>query len=138
MKRLTLVRRWFDSERTIGELSEETAGWIAYTMEPSLSDKFPLIPPGTYELRPHDGPKFRNTWALVGNGITHQPTPTSVRSTILFHAGNLDDATRGCILVGLSIGRLNNEPAVLQSQSAMTALRKVLGKDQAAITIIEE
>lgn len=138
MKQLSLIRRWFDSERTIGELSEMQHGFICYTMEPSLSDSFPLIPPGMYELRPHDGPKFKNTWAVVGNGITHQPAKGAIRSAILFHAGNLDDATKGCILVGLSIGRLNGEHAILQSRAAMTALRGVIGTDQATLTITEE
>jgi hypothetical protein len=138
MKQLSLIRRWFDSERTIGELSELTHGFICYTMEPSLSDTFPLIPPGMYDLKPHNGPRFKDTWAIVGNGITHQPAPGAVRSAILFHAGNLDEASKGCILVGLSIGRLSGEHALLQSRVAMTALRTVLGTDQATLTITEE
>jgi len=138
MKQLSLVRRWFDSERTIGELSEASHGFICYTMEPSLSDFAPSIPPGKYDLKPHNGPRFKNTWAIVGNGITHQPEKGSIRSAILFHAGNLDDATKGCVLVGLSIGRLQGEHAILQSQAAMTALRNVLGTSPANLTITEE
>lgn len=138
MKQLSLIRRWFDPERTFGELSEASHGFVCYTMEPSLSDFAPLIPPGMYDLTPHNGPRFKNTWAVVGNGITHQPSPGALRSAILFHAGNLDDATKGCILVGLSIGRLSGEHALLQSQAAMTALRNVLGTSPAKLTITEE
>lgn len=138
MKQLSLIRRWFDSDRTIGELSELHHGFICYTMEPSLSDFAPLISPGEYSLKPHNGPRFKSTWAIVGNGITHQPAPGAIRSAILFHAGNLDDETKGCVLVGLSIGRLSGEHAILQSQAAMTALRRVIGTDQATLTITEE
>ncbi len=34
---------------------------------------------------------------------------------ILFHKGNLDDDTRGCILIGEQFEKLNGEPAILRS-----------------------
>lgn len=138
MKALCLRRKWFDDERTIGALSEQSYGHICYTLEPSYSDTFPLIAPGVYELEPHSGPRFKDTWAIVGNGITHYPAGGSRRSTVLFHQGNLDEESRGCILLGLSIGRLNGEDAVLQSRAAMNLLRTVLGSDRATLTIFEE
>lgn len=37
------------------------------------------------------------------------------RSYILFHKGNLDDDTRGCILLGEQYGFLRGQPAILAS-----------------------
>ena len=34
---------------------------------------------------------------------------------IIFHKGNLDDDTRGCILIGEQFEPLNNEPGIIRS-----------------------
>lgn len=139
MVHLDLYRRWYEPDRTIGELYEHGGEFIAFTMEPGWNDKeFPHIDAGEYQLEPHSGPAFKDTWALVGPGVSHYKTPGVLRSAILLHAGNLDEETKGCILVGLGIGRLKGETAVISSQSAMSVLRKVIGKEPASLTIWDD
>lgn len=136
-KRLTLRRRWYEAERTIGELYCGTE-FIAFTMEPGKGDHdAPRVDPGFYHLERHDAPghKFRDTWALAGQDVSHQAEVGVDRSAVLFHAGNLDEQTRGCILVGLRIGRLNDETAVMESGAAMTRLREFLGDAEAYLVV---
>lgn len=77
------------------------------------------IPPGKYDCLRHNTVKFPNTWQL-------QNVPG--RTAILIHAGNTEDSTNGCILVGSKFGSLNGKTAVLDSQMAMEKLR-LLTKD---------
>jgi len=49
------------------------------------------IPAGTYICKRVNSPKFGNTFEV---------TNVIGRSEILFHKGNIDDDSRGCILVG--------------------------------------
>jgi hypothetical protein len=75
------------------------------------------INPGTYNCLPHNGKNFKDVWIL-------QNVPG--RSAILIHNGNTIQDTRGCILVGLSIGTIEGQPAILNSLAALNLLRKTL------------
>ena len=136
-QRLTLTRRWYEDERTLGELHCGSE-FVAFTMEPGKADTdAPRVPVGFYALERHDEPgfRYRDTWALVGRDVSHQPVPGIPRSAVLFHAGNRDEETRGCILLGLRIGRLEDETAVMESRVAMGRLRKFLGVADAYLEI---
>jgi hypothetical protein len=137
MKRLTLTRHWYDDDRTIGllEIGDE---WISYTMEPGKNDvDSPKLPAGFYHLVRHDNPEFRyeDTWALVGIDVSHQPEPGISRFSILFHGGNTDEQTAGCILLGTTIGRVRDEVAMVSSKDALNKLRNILGNAEAYLTI---
>ena len=137
MIRLTLTRRWFDDERTIGKL---TCGdeFVAFTMEPGYKDfSAPRVEDGFYHLVRHDeeGMRFRDTWALVGKDVSHGPEAGIGRDAIIFHAGNWDDDTIGCIILGRTIGHMHGETALLSSKDAMDRLRSFLGKADAYLTI---
>jgi hypothetical protein len=137
MKRLTLTRRWYEDERTIGELWCD-GEWVAFTMEPGGADTAaPRVADGFYHLVRHDDPDFKydDTWALVGRRVSHQPKEGIARSAVLFHAGNWDEQTKGCILLGMTISHMRDETAVRASGDAMDRLRGFLGKAEAYLTI---
>lgn len=137
MKRLTLTRRWYEDERTLGELHIGSE-FIAFTMEPGSADTdAPRLPTGFYHMVRHDGNEFRykDTWALEGRDVTHQPWPGISRSAVLIHAGNTDEQTKGCIMLGMSIGRLRGETATVASGDALNKLRGILGDAEAYLTI---
>ena len=138
MKRLYLKRRRTDPERTEGELWHSGERFL-FTMEPSREDEFPCIPAGFYHCVSHSSPKYPNTWALEGAAVSHweDNDPATVRSTILFHAGNVEADTHGCLVLGTKRGNLNGEPAVLSSQIAMERLRELVG-DQEFYLVVEE
>lgn len=54
-----------------------------------------------------DSPKFGDTFVIEN---------VPGRSKILFHKGNRDEDTRGCILVAEQFGKLWNNTAILQSK----------------------
>lgn len=81
--------------------------------------------------------RFKRTWALVGNDVSHQPEPGIARSAVLIHAGNVDDDTLGCILVGQRRGVVRGEPGVLDSVKAMDSLRDLIGPASFGLSIIE-
>ena len=136
---LDLYRRWFDPDKTLGELWIHAGEFLAFTLEPGwLDHEYPHVDPGEYRLVPHNGPLQKNTWALVGSGVSHYPTQGVPRSVVLIHSGNTDDDTKGCILLGLSIGRVKGETGVLQSVAAMDSLRRVIGTQSASLTIWDE
>ncbi len=67
------------------------------------------IPIGRYKCKRFNSPKFGETFRIM-----NVPNRGEIEG-IIFHKGNLDDDTRGCILIGEQFGILNNEPAILRS-----------------------
>ena len=131
VKRFLLIREKSDGERTFGALYDK-GKFVCHTMEPGDDDiEAPRVNPGFYALEPHgwkdgDPVKYKKTWALVGDGVSHWPEGEG-RSAVLFHAGNWDEQTRGCVLVGLDRGEMRGEPALLNSGAAMSQLRAIIG-----------
>lgn len=84
------------------------------------------IPPGTYKVEMRDSPKF---------GPCYEVKSVPNRSHILIHAGNtagnvdkgLKSDVQGCILLGLSRGRINNQSAVIESKPAMASFMQKMG-----------
>lgn len=145
LPRLVLTRYWYEGERTLGELHCE-GEFVAYTMEPGSDDTdAPRIPVGFYHMVRHEDPdgskgfRYTDTWALEGRDISHDEHDDTKRTVVLFHKGNWDQDTRGCILLGMMIGRLGKGPAeetaVMASRDAMDRLRGFLGDGEAYLTV---
>lgn len=64
------------------------------------------VPPGTYHVTRRDSPNFGDTFML-------RDVPG--RTDILFHHGNTEPDTRGCILLGKNYGTLAGVPAIITS-----------------------
>lgn len=116
---VTLKRAAESLEGTFGMLSVAGIPLCVTCEDPWIDNKrnVSCIPEGRYTCVPHNGTKYKDVWAL-------EYVPG--RSHILIHAGNTEDDTHGCILVGLQIGELNGKPAVLQSRKALNYLREIL------------
>lgn len=91
------------------------------------------VPDGMYNLRPHSGTKWQNTWALENHalGIYHLPSQIPAgqkygRSAILIHSGTTVRSIMGCILVGLAHGKLGGLDCVEGSMVALEQLRSEL------------
>ena len=90
---LSLVRKWFSPESTIGELSVDSS-FRGFTLELPKVDGKPgsCIPTGRFQVIITFSPKFQRDMPLL-LGIPD-------RSNIRIHWGNEEKDTEGCILVG--------------------------------------
>jgi hypothetical protein len=82
---------------------------------------------GTYLCKPYSGTFFKNVYILEN---------VPGRSAILFHWGNLERDTDGCILIGLQAGSMQDEPAIMQSRRAMEYFRKLIGQNEFELTVL--
>ena len=73
------------------------------------------VPAGFYHLVPHDGTKYKNTWALVGRTVAHLPGYGKHRSACVLHWE--DDAAylQGCISFGMKVGMIGDEFKLYES-----------------------
>lgn len=130
MRVVTIQRSYMSSDVTLGILKiKDVDHPPIYTLEnPWLSNKpyISCIPEDSYLCTKFNGMKYKDVWEV--QGVTN-------RSSILIHHGNTEDNTQGCILVGLSAGELNGQPAVLQSRDAMDLLRSLIGSKDFALNI---
>ena len=74
------------------------------------------IPAGDYYCKRVDSPTFGNTFEVAG---------VPGRSAILFHKGNLEDDTHGCILVGESFNPILGRPGIAASKEGFAEFLKI-------------
>lgn len=76
------------------------------------------IPVQQYVCKRYSSAKYPNTFEVTG---------VPMRSKVLFHAGNTDDHTAGCILLGQHFGKLNSgQRAVLNSGKTFEAFMNAM------------
>jgi len=80
--------------------------YFCSTLEPDDNDPDRFqIPEGRYYCKRFHGEKFKNTFEIVVQDHT----------ALLFHAGNIEADSRGCVLLGQYPGKLMGQRAVLNS-----------------------
>lgn len=90
------------------------------------------IPPGAYICARVQSPRFGRTFEITG---------VPGRSHILFHKGNTEEHTHGCVLLGQYPGKLRKLRAVLNSGATFERFLEVLdgvGEFRLAITDLTE
>jgi hypothetical protein len=131
MKRIKIKRVSSSTKCTAGVMIDESTGLpVCLTLElPDKQNKkfISCIPTGVYIGRPYNSEKFPNTYEI---------TNVDGRSKILIHIGNTVNDIKGCVIVGLEIGRLDGKYAVLDSRKAMGKLRRIL-EDEHFEVIVE-
>ena len=112
--RFKIVRNTSTPNGTFGVMLDGAELPVCVTLENPWIDNLPrvsCIPLGLWLCERTDSPKFGNTFRVV------EPIPGG-RTHILFHKGNTEFDTSGCILLGSSFGHLSGIPAILQSNPA--------------------
>ena len=95
MRRHVLTRFDATPDGTLGRLEQ----WRTLEEEDQGNARnVSSIPPGVYVCKRVDSLRFGDTFEVTG---------VPDRSHILFHAGNTEEDTQGCILVGSMFGVLN-------------------------------
>jgi len=83
------------------------------------------IPAGSYKAVRHISPKFGETFWL---------RDVEGRAEILFHKGNIDDDSHGCILVGEQFNYVKNEDGITASAEGFAEFMRIQ-KDVSEFTI---
>ena len=106
---------------------------FALTLEREWKDNrrgISCIPAGNYKCKRVNSPKFGNTFE-----VTNVPG----RSHILFHKGNLDDDSHGCILVGEKFGNINDSPGIHASLEGYNEfMKKLMGEIGFRLIIVDD
>ena len=115
---MRLIRQPETADGTLGEL------WLddhmrLFTLEPHSGDPERFkIPVGEYKCRRFHGNKYPDTFEIIVEGHT----------ALLFHSGNTEKDTHGCVLLGMKQGKLAGKGAVLESAKAFSVFMAALSK----------
>jgi hypothetical protein len=105
---------------------------VCVTLEPyhrQNEKNISCIPAGDYVCKKVNSPKY---------GPTYEITDIEGRSHVLFHWGNFDTNTRGCVLLGEEFGKIGTDTAILSSKRAFREFMDLLhGFDEFTLTIVE-
>jgi len=123
---LTLTRTEFRPDGIFGFLHTESGFKVAVTLEHAYlvgAEWHPKVPSGKYtcERGPHRLAGMRDkleTFEILG-----VPGHTG----ILFHAGNWNDDSSGCVLVGRDVRRLGDIKMITDSRLTFAAFMKLQG-----------
>lgn len=131
MKKVLLQRAWEDGRATLGMITiiDEQHDPI-YTLENPLrkTKEDSRIPAGEYMCSPYSGNKFKNVYIV-------RDVPD--RSGILFHWGNYETDTTGCILVGQGSMMLGKKPAITASRKGFDYLRDLIGENDFQLIVVD-
>lgn len=110
MIKMKIIRDKMDEQGAFGKLYIEGV-YLCETLEPDITDKVGFyIPAGVYPCKRFHGNKWKNTFEILVEGHT----------ALLFHVGNTEKDTKGCVLLGLSRGRIGEKEAVFSSKLAFS------------------
>lgn len=131
LPQLTIKRVSTNNDGTYGVIIQNTTPF-ALTLEESWKENkrdISCIPAGEYICKRVNSPRFGDTFGIVN---------VEGRSNILFHWGNTEKDTKGCILVGEEFGYLKTldddtkkielQPAVLSSRKGFHEFMQKLDK----------
>ena len=102
------------------------------TLEPEDHDNQQLIsciPPGAYICERTSRTVNKDTFEITG---------VPGREDILFHAGNTEDDTLGCVILAQYFGKLRGQRAVLNSGKTFKSFMKKLEGVDRFLLVIEE
>ena len=128
MKNLKIIRLEQSDAGALGVLLIE-GNIFCITLEPDAFDPVKYqIPQGVYEVKRFHGYKWKDTFEIRVEGHT----------ALLFHAGNIEQDSEGCILLGRNAGRLKKDRAILNSGNTFKRFMKIMKDDQRAFLEIRE
>jgi len=131
MRQFTLKRIAYISDGTFGVLFDGDVPFCL-TLEREWKDNKKgesCIPIGRYICRRFQSPKFGNTFEI---------TDVFGRTYILFHKGNIEDDSHGCVITGEEYGEYKGKIAVLSSGKAFNEfLSRTVSIDTFSLEILD-
>lgn len=134
---LTLTRQEYREDGIFSILTDENGKVLAHTLEHAYDDGnggfAPKIPDGTWVCQrgPH------RLHGMTADFITFEITGVAGHSDLLFHWGNWNKDSEGCILMGEGIAQSAQGQMVTASKVAFQALMDLQnGIDSFTLTVI--
>ena len=125
MQKIIVKRLWVDEGITLSKIFVDGKFVCLGLEDPIRAEKVKGetgIPAGIYKVGLRHSPKFSPKYGH--NMLWVQNVPGY--EFILIHPGNTKDDTEGCLLVGNTLGVVNNKIAVLASVTAYNMLYKMV------------
>jgi len=130
MKSVLLVRGFYREDGTFGMLGVDSVPICVSVERPWANNQkgISCIPVGVYQCKRVNSPKFGNTFEVTG---------VSGRSEILFHSGNVDDDSHGCIILGENFEPWTDGSVSVRSskQAFSEFLQALVGEESFELTI---
>lgn len=123
MRQFKLIRVVYIPDGTFGVLFDYDNSPICLTLEREWRNNeknISCIPRGKYVCKRVESPKFGDTFEVLD---------VPGRSHILFHKGNIEDDSHGCVVTGLKPGRYKGKVAVKFSKKAFGNFMNLLNPD---------
>ena len=134
-----ILRRYLDTKKmTFGEFEYKGKKLKIFSLErpnKNNANSVSCVPAGLYSLVQHSSSKHPNTFALVGETVSHYKSDKK-RSTILIHPANFVNELEGCISCGKSITYIGNKIGVLKSRVATNYIINIINSNKISELVI--
>ena len=116
MKHFKLIRVAYIADGTFGVLFDEEIPFCLTVERRWINNlsNISCIPTGYYTCKRVQSPRF---------GDTFEVTDVEGRTYILFHKGNIDDDSHGCVVLGEEYGKYKGKVAVASSGRAFAEFK---------------
>jgi len=118
--RLTLATVSIVDAGCFSVLLDENGYPLIVACERTFADLRPVIPAGVYVCKKR---KYN-----AGGYMTHEITGVAGHSLLLFHRGNKETDSLGCVLTGLYFGMLDGQPCVLNAAAGFDRYWATVGQ----------
>lgn len=136
MRNVSLVRKVESNEGTLGHVIHGTFQCFSLELpwRNNLSN-VSRVPCGIYQVR----------WSLAGQTYRYELVGVPDRTDVQIHSGNwtgdralgLLSDVKGCILLGLGVGELNKQLAMLRSRVAVERFNEYMEREEFVLEILE-
>lgn len=132
LKHVIIKRSFMDDRVTLGMLKvQDIEHDPIYTLENPWIGNQPwvsCITKGMYDCQYHNSPKYGKVFKVLD---------VPDRTDILFHPGNYERNTKGCILLGMGSSPMKGEPAIQNSRKAVEYFEYLIDGDKFVLNIQE-
>ena len=92
------------------------------------------VPKDEYRLERHNGTKYKDTWALIGDGVSHMQTPGIPRYACVIHAASYPSNLKGCLAPATGI---TPHGLTVNSEKATAMLLADLGREDSHTILVQ-
>lgn len=132
---LALVRTELRMDGIFSEVREISGDMLFVSLEHAFQDPFgafvPKIPDGIYTCVRG----MHRLFGMIHDFETFEITGVSGHTGLLFHTGNLNADSNGCVILGMNLAQISGMQAVSQSREAFAEFMSLQASDEFILTV---